>query len=73
MEEDPKEVVNLALNSAYRDVVLQFREQIEEWQRLTADAWLIRDGVSLLEMQGHIDAGLKIPDRLDFDVSRPAA
>jgi N-sulfoglucosamine sulfohydrolase len=73
MDEDPKEVVNLALNPAYRELVLQFRQQIEEWQRLTRDAWLIRDGVSLLEMQDHIDAGLKIPDRLDFDVSRPAA
>jgi N-sulfoglucosamine sulfohydrolase len=73
MDEDPREVVNLALNPAYRELVLQFRQQIEEWQRLTRDAWLIRDGVSLLEMQDHIDAGLKIPDRLDFDVSRPAA
>ena len=72
LEEDPSEVVNLALDPVYRELVLDFRAQLEEWQRLTKDAWLFRDGVSLLEMQGHIDAGLKIPDRLDFDVSRPA-
>ena len=72
LEEDPAEVVNLALDPVYRELVLDFRVQLEEWQRLTKDAWLFRDGVSLLEMQGHIDAGLKIPDRLDFDVSKPA-
>jgi N-sulfoglucosamine sulfohydrolase len=72
LEEDPREVVNLALNPAYGKLLLECRQKVEEWQRLTKDAWLFRDGVSLLEMQGHIDAGLKIPDRLDFDVSNPA-
>jgi N-sulfoglucosamine sulfohydrolase len=69
LDEDPREVVNLALDPNYRGLLLDCRRQVEEWQRLTKDAWLFRDGVSLLEMQGHIDAGLKIPDRFDFDIS----
>lgn len=72
LDEDPREVVNLALDPAHESMLLSFRQQLEEWQRLTKDPWLFRDGVSLLEMQGHIDAGLNIPDRLDFDVSSPA-
>ncbi|KAI5459035.1 alkaline-phosphatase-like protein [Mariannaea sp. PMI_226] len=71
MEKDPKEVVNLAADPAYRELLLGFRREMEEWQRQTRDPWLYRDGVSLLEMQGHIDAGLQIPDRFDFEVDAP--
>ncbi|KAL7940726.1 alkaline-phosphatase-like protein [Trichoderma barbatum] len=71
MQEDPREVVNLADRPEYRELLLEFRKELEDWQRLTQDAWLVRDGVSLSEMQGHIDAGLKIPDRFDFDLAAP--
>jgi N-sulfoglucosamine sulfohydrolase len=73
LDTDPREVVNLADDPAYKEMLLGFRKQLEAWQRDTQDPWLFRDGVSLLEMQGHIDAGLRIPDRFDFDVSAPAS
>ncbi|PNP49992.1 hypothetical protein THARTR1_09323 [Trichoderma harzianum] len=71
MQQDQREVVNLADRPEYRELLLEFRKELEDWQRLTKDAWLVRDGVSLSEMQGHIDAGLKIPDRFDFDLAAP--
>ncbi|KAL6832238.1 alkaline-phosphatase-like protein [Trichoderma camerunense] len=71
MQEDQREVVNLADRPEYRELLLGFRKELEDWQRMTKDAWLVRDGVSLSEMQGHIDAGLKIPDRFDFDLAAP--
>jgi N-sulfoglucosamine sulfohydrolase len=73
MDNDPREVVNLANDPDYKERLLEFRNQLEAWQRETKDPWLFRDGVSLLEMQGHIDAGLRIPDRFDFDTSAPAS
>lgn len=71
MEKDPREVNNVANDPAYADVLASMREDMEAWQRDTRDPWLFRDGVSLLEMQGHLDAGLKIPDRFDFDINAP--
>ncbi|OKL61911.1 hypothetical protein UA08_02625 [Talaromyces atroroseus] len=71
MEKDPREVNNVAGDAAYADVLSQMRKDMEAWQRETRDPWLFRDGVSLLEMQGHLDAGLRIPDRFDFDVAAP--
>jgi N-sulfoglucosamine sulfohydrolase len=71
MQEDQREVVNLADRPEYRELLFGFRKELEDWQRVTKDAWLVRDGVSLSEMQGHIDAGLKIPDRFDFDLAAP--
>lgn len=71
MQEDPREVLNLADRPEYKELLLGYRQELEAWQRLTQDAWLVRDGVSLSEMQGHIDAGLQIPDRFDFDLASP--
>ncbi|KZF23904.1 alkaline phosphatase-like protein [Xylona heveae TC161] len=73
MQEDPREVTNLASDPEYKDLLRDLRRQLEQWQRDTQDPWLVRDGVSLHEMQGHIDAGLKIPDRFDFDVHAPGS
>lgn len=73
MEQDPHEVHNLASDLHHKDLLLQYRQELEQWQRLTKDPWLFRDGVSLLEMQGHIDAGLKVPDRFDFDITAPGS
>ncbi|KAL4868253.1 alkaline-phosphatase-like protein [Aspergillus spectabilis] len=71
--EDPTETVNLATEPVHRDLLLKLRAELEEWQRQTNDPWLFRDGVSLFEMQGHIEAGLEIPDRFDFIVSAPGS
>ena len=71
MEAEPREVANLAGRPEYRELLLGFRKELEDWQRSTGDAWLVRDGVSLSEMQVHIDAGLRIPDRFDFEISAP--
>ena len=73
MENDPRELVNLASDPSHRDTLLQMRQDLEAWQRKSKDPWLFRDGVSLLEMGDHIKAGLRIPDRFDFDTSAPAA
>jgi N-sulfoglucosamine sulfohydrolase len=72
LEKDPMEVVDCARDGAYKDIVEDCRERIEAWQRETGDPWLVRDGVSLAEMAGHVDAGLRIPERWDFDVDNPA-
>ncbi|KAJ5176206.1 uncharacterized protein N7482_002083 [Penicillium canariense] len=68
---DSTETTNLAPDPAHREVLNILRTELEAWQIETKDPWLFRDGVSLLEMGGHIKSGLKIPDRFDFDVSVP--
>lgn len=68
---DPHEVNNLAQSPKHRELLLKFRKDMERWQRDTRDPWLFRDGVSLLEMQPHLDAGMKMPDRFDFEVDDP--
>ncbi|KAL2835597.1 alkaline-phosphatase-like protein [Aspergillus pseudoustus] len=70
---DLSETTNLALDPSYQDLLVRLRGELEAWQRETKDPWFFRDGVSLLEMQGHLDAGLKVPDRFDFDVSDPGS
>ncbi|KAL2869711.1 sulfatase family protein [Aspergillus lucknowensis] len=70
---DPSETTNLALDPSYHDLLVGLRGELEAWQRETKDPWFFRDGVSLLEMQGHLDAGLEVPDRFDFDVSEPGS
>ena len=44
---------------------------MEKWQGRSEDAWLYRDGVSMLLVRHHIDAGLEVPDRWDFDFATP--
>ncbi|KAI9928698.1 hypothetical protein MW887_001915 [Aspergillus wentii] len=73
LQEDPNEVVNLALDSKYETLLLSLRAEMKKWQHDTQDPWLVQDGVSLLEMKGHIDAGLEIPDRFDFDAAIPGS
>ena len=70
---DPTETENLALDPAHRATLERLRVEVEVWQKMTRDPWLFRDGVSLLEMGEHIKAGLKVPDRLDFDLSMPGS
>jgi N-sulfoglucosamine sulfohydrolase len=71
LEADPHEVTNLAGDPEHRDLLLEMRAAMEEWQKATGDPWLYRDGVSLRAVQLHIDAGLAIPDRFDFDPDNP--
>ncbi|RMZ84942.1 hypothetical protein DV738_g330, partial [Chaetothyriales sp. CBS 135597] len=71
LSKDPLEVHNLAQSPEHQELLLSLRGDIEKWQNDTLDPWLFRDGKSLLEMQPHLQAGLKIPDRFDFDVDSP--
>ncbi|KAK9849868.1 hypothetical protein MYU51_013027 [Penicillium brevicompactum] len=68
---DPNEVRNLAKDTQYQSVLENMRAEVERWQRRTEDAWLYRDGVSLLFVRHHLEAGLEVPDRQDFDVAVP--
>jgi N-sulfoglucosamine sulfohydrolase len=71
LQNDPTETTNLASDPAYKMLLDSLHAEMEIWQKETKDPWLIRDGVSLLEMGEHIKAGLNVPDRLDFDLSAP--
>ncbi|CAG8374401.1 unnamed protein product [Penicillium salamii] len=71
INDDPNEVRNLAKDPEYQSVLEELRTAVEKWQRRTEDAWLYRDGVSLLFVRHHLEAGLEVPDRLDFDVAAP--
>lgn len=71
LDEDPPEVRNLAESAAHADVLKDLRGRLEVWQRRSEDAWLYRDGVSVLFVKHHLDAGLRMPDRVDFDPDKP--
>ncbi len=71
LEADPREVTNLAGDPAHANLLGDLRARMEDWQRATGDAWLYRDGMSLRAIQHHIDAGLQVPDRFDFDPDSP--
>lgn len=70
---DPREVVNLAGSHQHEDLLRSLRKEMEQWQRDTKDPWLIRDGVSVRAIQEHLDGGMQVPDRFDFDVSKPGS
>ncbi|KAJ5187843.1 Alkaline phosphatase-like alpha/beta/alpha [Penicillium cf. viridicatum] len=71
IQADPNEVRNLANDAEYQSVLEDMRAALEEWQRRMEDAWLFRDGVSLLFVRHHLEAGFEVPDRIDFDVDAP--
>ncbi|CAG9978373.1 unnamed protein product [Clonostachys byssicola] len=71
LEADSEEINNLANNPEYKDQLLRMRKQTEEWQYLTDDVWLFKDGVSAIVSQGYQSQGLKLPDRFDFDIRKP--
>lgn len=71
LEADPREVQNLATDPLYADLLKEYRKATEGFQRETNDPWLYRDGVSVALIQHHIDAGLEVPDRLDFNMDEP--
>lgn len=66
IESDPLELNNLAELAEFGDLVKSLRSELEDWQKLTGDPWLIRDGVSVLAARAHIDEGLELPDTWDL-------
>ena len=71
LENDPEEIHNLVNDERYAHVLRDMREKTEEWQYLTDDVWLFKDGVSAISSAGYQKLGLKLPDRHDFDLARP--
>ncbi|KIK53261.1 hypothetical protein GYMLUDRAFT_49427 [Collybiopsis luxurians FD-317 M1] len=71
LKEDPYEVRNLAKDPAHARVLEELRADLEGWQRKSRDAWLYRDGVSVLLVKHHLDAGMVMPDSWDIDVEKP--
>ncbi|KAJ3539253.1 hypothetical protein NM208_g5561 [Fusarium decemcellulare] len=71
LEADPEEIHNLAGKPEYESQLVHMRAKTEEWQYLTDDVWLFKDGVSAIVSQGYQKLGLKLPDRFDFDLKRP--
>lgn len=72
LEVDPLEVRNLVGDgdAEHERVLEQLRAKLEAWQYRTEDPWLYRDGISVLFVQHHLDAGMVMPDRWDFDVEK---
>jgi N-sulfoglucosamine sulfohydrolase len=71
LQEDPDELRNLAADEGHRELLLEMREKLSQWQKQTLDLWLYRDGQSVTMLSRYADDGLEIPDRLDFDVEEP--
>ncbi|KAI5200182.1 hypothetical protein E4T38_06641 [Aureobasidium subglaciale] len=61
LENDVLEISNLASKEEYRELLLEMRRKLEEWQEETLDPWLYRDG-------HHLDAGMIVPERFDLDL-----
>ncbi|PTB35010.1 uncharacterized protein TrAFT101_000037 [Trichoderma asperellum] len=71
LEADPEEVNNLAKDPVHQAILEDMRKKTEEWQYMTSDVWLFRDGVSAITSQKHQKLGLELPDRFDFDLKKP--
>lgn len=71
LDADPAEVRNLASEPVYQERLRECRAAMEQWQRETDDPWLYRDGISVRAVRHHLDAGLTLPDRFDFDPETP--
>ncbi|GAB7359527.1 hypothetical protein MBLNU230_g6716t1 [Neophaeotheca triangularis] len=67
MENDPKELNDLAGKPEYAEIVDSMRKELEAWQWRTQDPWFFRDGVSLMASRGYQQQGLQMRDRFDFD------
>ncbi|KAK4084686.1 hypothetical protein Purlil1_10271 [Purpureocillium lilacinum] len=73
LDADPDEVRNLADEPAHAETLKEMRLAVEAWQYETHDLWLWKDGVSVQRFRefDYEREGLRIPDRLDFDVNSP--
>lgn len=74
LEHDPDEVENLADKPEHQELLKEMRGKVEAWQMETKDLWLWKDGVAVMRFKefNYEREGLRIPDRFDFDVERPA-
>ncbi|KXJ90388.1 alkaline-phosphatase-like protein [Microdochium bolleyi] len=80
---DPHEVENLAGRNTHAALLAEMRAALEAWQYLTDDAWLVRDGASVVataryqleQRKGSMSggSGLQLRDRFDFDARDPAS
>lgn len=71
LENDPRELNNLVKSQEHSSVLEDLRKKLEAWQRRTEDPWLYRDGISLLFVKHHVEEGMKMPDRVDFEPGQP--
>lgn len=71
LENDPEEIDNLAGRADFEHILKEMRTKVEEWQYLTEDLWLFKDGVSAMATGAAQQLGLKLPNRFDFDVKEP--
>ncbi|KAH8170988.1 sulfatase domain-containing protein [Sarocladium implicatum] len=66
LDNDPDELVNLAGVKEHEKRLIAMRQEMERWQRETADPWLFRDGQSVMALQRYKDDGLEMPQTWDF-------
>lgn len=66
LRDDPDELVNLAGDAAFQDVLVAMRQATEAWQNETRDPWLFRDGQSLTALKRYAGDGLEMPQTWDF-------
>lgn len=71
LDADPNELKNLVKDPAHEEALNDLRVKLEQWQRRSEDPWLYRDGISLLFVRHHVEEGMKMPDRVDFDADTP--
>ncbi|EOO03380.1 putative n-sulfoglucosamine sulfohydrolase protein [Phaeoacremonium minimum UCRPA7] len=71
LENDPEEIDNLARNPEFETVLKEMRSKLEDMQYQTDDPWLFRDGVSVMTTQAAQKVGMRLPDRFDFDPTKP--
>ena len=67
LRSDPDETRNLAGDADHAVLLAKLRSELEDWQRATDDPWLFRDGISVRAVRHHLEQGLELPDRFDFD------
>ena len=72
LEADPLEVTDLHKDPKYKEVLMDLRKKLENWQLSTEDLWIYKDGVSMKTLAHHLaDDSMIVPDQFDFDPSNP--
>jgi N-sulfoglucosamine sulfohydrolase len=72
LENDPREINNLATHPDFQEIVHELRADLERWQLETRDPFLWRDGQSVLLMKPYVKGeGMRVPDKWDVDVDNP--
>ncbi|KAK8124248.1 uncharacterized protein PG998_000007 [Apiospora kogelbergensis] len=71
LQNDPDELHNIVDDPAVQEQLAEFRGLVERWQFESDDAWLMRDGVSVLTSLRMQRQGLELVDRFDFDHDNP--